>query len=74
MSVVETTADERRILRCAGMLVIRSGLAYVDRPHAPVRAPRGVVDSLLAKELIVKVNDGFKRTDAGDEALAAVRS
>lgn len=74
MSVVETTADERRILRSAGMLVIRSGLAYVDRPHAPVRAPRGVVDSLLAKGLIVQIAEKFKRTAAGDEALAVVRS
>lgn len=70
MSVVETTADERRILRRAGFLRVGDqGLVYVDAPGRSSRTPRGVVDSLEAKGLIVLVNGRFERTAAGDAVL-----
>lgn len=72
MSTVETTADERRLLRRASRLIRRGdGLVYLDddlRP--PARTPGGVADSLVAKGLLVEVGARFERTEAGDEVLA----
>ncbi len=69
---VETTAEERRLLRRAGQLVVRSdGRVYVDSPQFQARAARPVVQALLGKGLMVPTaGSRFARTAAGDEALA----
>jgi hypothetical protein len=68
---VDTSADERRLLRLASRLRRRTdGLVYLDG-SIPARAPSGVADSLLAKKLLVAVGDGFDRTAAGDRLIGA---
>jgi hypothetical protein len=67
---VDTSADERRLLRIASRLRRRTdGLVYLDG-SIPARAPSGVADSLLAKELLVETVEGFSRTLAGDQVIA----
>ncbi len=68
---VETTAEERRLLRMAGQLVTRDdGRVYVDSPRFQALAARRVVQALLGKGLMVPAAGGkFARTPAGDEAL-----
>lgn len=72
---VETTAAERQLLRRAGQLETRAcGRVYINAHGYQQRASAKEVESLLAKELMVKAGSKFERTEAGDEALAAVRS
>ena len=68
--MIDTTARERTLLRQASRLVARTGAVYLDL-GVPHRAPQNVLDSLLAKGLLVRVGTGFARTDAGDEAIGA---
>ncbi len=71
MTVVETTTEERRLLRRAGQLVTRDdGRVYVDSPQFQARAARGVVQALLDKGLMVPAGSRFRRTEAGDLAVA----
>lgn len=72
MSAVETTAAERPLLRRAGQLHVRAdGRVYINAHGYQQMAARAVVESLLAKELMVRDGSKFRRTAAGDAALAA---
>ncbi len=71
MTVVETTAEERRLLRRAGQLMLRdNGRVYVDSPQFQAMAPRRLIEALVSKGLLIADGSRFKRTEAGDVAVA----
>ncbi len=68
---VETTAEERRLLRRAGQLMVRSdGRVYVDSSRFQALASRPVVQALLDKGLMVRAGSRFERTEVGAAVLA----
>lgn len=67
---VETTVEERRILRRAAQLIVKErGHIYVDANGFTARVSKKLVAALEAKGLITSVGAGFSRTPAGDQAL-----
>ncbi len=71
MTVVETTAEERRPLRWAGQLLVRSaGRVQVDSARFQALASRPVVQALLDKGLMVRAGSRFERTEVGVAELA----
>lgn len=71
MSAIETTVQERALLRRAGQLETRAcGRVFINANNYQQMAAVKVVKSLLDKRLMVAAGSGFERTPAGDEALA----
>lgn len=66
LETVETSVEERRMLRRARQMVARpNGRVYVETDRYQTQVSLQVVESLLRKGLMVQVGQRFERTVVG---------